>query len=316
MYHPFRWLLSRRTKEPELKTIRELAGELEVSRLFGDGEDDIRFVIRDMLPEDAPSKLFGYYSAEGVRYALNALGIFKLIEAHGFRDFKVEITGDAWSQLLRIWGRADGKHLLVTEGRFRRRDWAVSAETPLLKSECGNRAFNVVFIDWIAMQNPLADFTPERPRLPGQKHPGLGIFPEVMEVFYAVARRLHLDALMIVANRFHNAVIYAPSFFFVDPVRQAELAAIERAGAGRSLQDMALALEAGLLYRSRSEPYDWNGDLMINPLAAGLQEAHRRCGYAKKVKEMSREFNFEFDWPAFDARHADLEDQILEKAPV
>ena len=158
MDHPFRWLLSRRTKEPKLKTIRELAGELEVSRLFGDGEDDIHFDIRDMWPEDPPSKLFGYYSAEGVRYALEALGIFKLIEAHGFRDFKVGITGDAWSQLLRIWGQAGGKPLLVAEGRFRRGNWTMSAETPLLKSECGNHTFNVVFIDWIALQNPLAGF--------------------------------------------------------------------------------------------------------------------------------------------------------------
>ena len=302
MYHPFRWLLSRREKEPKLKTIRELAGELEVSRLFGDGKDALYFDIRDLWPEDAPSKLFGYYSAEGVLYALEALGIFKLIEAHGFRDFKVEITGDAWSQLLRVWGQAGGRSLLVAEGRFKRSNWTVPSETPLLKSECGNHVFKVAFIDWITLQNPLADFTPERPRLPGQKYPGLGIFHEVMEVFYAVARRLHLDALLLVVDHFHNAVIYNPSFFFVDPRRQAELVAIERAGAGRSLQDMALALEAGLLYRDRSEPYAWHGDLMINPLAAEIQEAHRRCGYAEKVEEMSRVLSFEFDWPVFDAR--------------
>jgi len=316
MYHPFRWLLSRRTKEPELKTIRELAGELEVSRLFMNGEGSLHFDVRDLCSKDAPSKLFKYYSAEGVHYALETLGIFKLIEAHGFRDFKVEVTGDAWSQLLRVWGQSGGRSLLVAEGRFRRSNWTVPSETPLLKSECGNHAFNVAFIDWIVLQNPLADFTPERPRLPGQEYPGLGIFHEVMEVLYAVARRLHLDALLAVANRFHNAVIYKPSFFFVDPRRQAELVAIERAGTGRSLQDMALALEAGLLYQGgRAEPYAWHGDLMINPLAPEIQEAHQRCGYAEKVEEMSRVLSFEFDWPVFDARRTTLGGEILEEAP-
>ncbi|MBW2675064.1 MAG: hypothetical protein JRD89_16905 [Deltaproteobacteria bacterium] len=319
MYHPFRWLLSRRTKEPKLKTIRELAGDLEVSRLFADGGDEgtLHFDVRELCSEDASSKLFKYYSAEGVHYALETLGIFKLIEAHGFRDFKVEITGDAWSQLLRIWGQASGRPLLVVEGCFRRSSWTVPAEMPLLKSECGNHAFNVAFIDWITLQNPLADFTPERPRLPGQKYPGLGIFHEVMEVFYAVARRLHLDALLLVVDHFHNAVIYKPSFFFVDPGRQAELVAIERAGAGRSLQDMALALEAGLLCQGgRSEPYAWHGDLMINPLASEIQGAHQRCGYAEKVEEISRGLKFEFDWPAFDARRATLGGEILEEGPV
>jgi len=303
MDHPFRWLLRLRRKEPKLKTIRELAKTLDAGRLIGDSEDIPHFDVRDLYAENALSKLFGYYSANGVRYALETLGIFKLLETQGFRDFKVEITGDdAWTQLLRVWGHNGGRSLLLTEGRFRRSSWIVPSETPLLKSECGNHLFDVAFIDWMTLQNPLADFTAERPRLPGQEYPGLGIVHEVMEVFYAVARRLHLDALLAVADRFHNAVIYSPSFFFVDPWRQAELMAIERAGAGYSLQDMALALEAGLLYRDRSEPYAWHGNLMINPLAVEIQEAHRRCGYVEKVEEMSRGLDFEFDWPVFEAR--------------
>ena len=309
MYHPFRWLLSLRTKEPELKTIRERAKTLDAGRLVGDSDGIPHFGVRDLNIENAPSKLFGYYSANGVRYALETLGVFKLLEAQGFSDFKVAITGDdVWSQLLRVWGHNGGRSFLLTEGRFRNSNWIVPAEASLLKSECGNQAFNVALIDWMTLQNPLADFTPERPRLPGQEHPGLGIVHEVLEVFYAVARRLRLDALLVVSDRFHNAVIYSPSFFFVDPQRQAELVAIKQAGTGRSLQDMALALEAGLLYRDRSEPYTWHGDVMINPLAVKLQDAHRRCGYTEKVDQISQGLVFEFDWPSFDARRRTMKD--------
>jgi len=309
MYHPFRWLLSLRTKEPKLRTIRQLAKTLDAGRLVGDSDGIPHFGIRDLSIENAPSKLFGYYSASGVRYALETLGVFKLLEAQGFSDFKVEITGgDAWSQLLRVWGQNGGRSFLLTEGRFRNSNWIVPAEAPLLKSECGNHAFDVAFIDWMTLQNPLADFTPERPRLPGQEYPGLGIAHEVLEVFYAVARRLRLGALLAVSDRFHNAVIYSPSFFFVDPRRQAELVAIKQAGTGHSLQDMTLALEAGLLYRDRSEPYAWHGDLMINPLSVEIQGAHRRCGYAEKVDQISRGLDFEFDWPTFDARRRTMMD--------
>lgn len=89
MRHPFRWLLNLRKKEPGLKTIRELARELDVSRLMGDEETPLHFDPRDFRTEDWPARLFGYYSAEGVRYALEELGVFRLIEARGFTDFRV-----------------------------------------------------------------------------------------------------------------------------------------------------------------------------------------------------------------------------------
>jgi len=315
MYHPFRRFLGLRTTEPKFGTIHQLAKTLDAGRLVGDSDVIPHFGVRDLSVENAPSKLFGYYSSNGVRYALETLGVFKLLEAQGFSDFKVEVTGyDAWTQLLRVWGHNGGRSFLLTEGRFRNSSWTVPAEAPLLKSECGNRSFNVAFIDWMTLQNPLADFTPERPRLPGQEYPGLGIVHEVLEVFYAVARRLRLDALLVVSDRFHNAVIYSPSFFFVDPRRQAELVAIRQAGTGRSLQDMALALEAGLLYRDRSEPYVWHGDLMISPLAVKIQDAHQRCGYAEKVDQLSRGLDFEFDWPTFDARRRTMKGSAHKQA--
>jgi hypothetical protein len=311
MRHPFRRLLALRKKEPDLHRIRKIARKLEVGRLMTDPDESAGLDGSELLSGSRP-RLFGYYSAAGVAYALGEFGIFALIEDLGYRNLEVNISGDVWTQDLQIHGQAQGLPQLVVEGRFRRSTWKPSREHPL-NCELRSGDLPVVYIEWFLLQNPLADFTRDRPRLPGQKHPGLGIRDEVMEVLYAVARRLDLEAYLAKAKLFHNAFMYSPIFFFVDPQRQAELMAIRQAGQGRSLQDMTLAVEAGLLRDGQGQVYQWTGDLMIHPLSESLEEAFSRCGYRRTVEELAGRLDFVFDWPALDAQKPDLIRRFIEE---
>ena len=311
MRHPFRRLLSLRKKEPELHRIRKIADKLDVGRLMTDPGELDGLNDSELLTGNRP-RLFGYYTAPGVEYALREFGVFSLIEDLGYRDLEVNISGDVWTQDLRIHGQGQGGQHLVAEGRFRRSAWKPPKDNPL-RREMALGELHVIFIEWFLLQNPLADFTPDRPRLPGQQHPGLGIRDEVMEVLYAVARRLDLEAYLAKAKLFHNAFMYSPMFFFVDHRRQAELMAIRQAGQGRSLRDITLAVEAGLLRDGQGQVFQWTGDLMIHPLSEALEEAFSRCGYRRKVEELAEQLDFVFDWPALDAQKPDLIKRIIEE---
>ena len=246
-----------------MSEIRRAAEKLDVGRLMQDRDDPLRFDIHDILPDTARPKLFGYYSQSGVEYALREMGIFRRIEARGYRDLRADLTGDPWHQTLRLFGSAGGGEHMVVEGRFIRSSWVAPDDTPL-KEETGDKSFSAITIEWILLQHPMGEFTRERPRLPGQDYPGLGLRDEMNEVFFAVARRLHVDAYLAYANHFHNAYMYSPVFFFLLPERQAEMAVIQREGRGRSIQDMSLAIEGGFLYQN-GRPYVWTGAPMIPP---------------------------------------------------
>jgi len=43
-------------------------------------------------------------------------------------------------------------------------------------------------VEWLSMQNPLSEFLPERPQLPGQKHPGLGVGRRMVEMLSRLAK--------------------------------------------------------------------------------------------------------------------------------
>ena len=311
--HLFRKLLARRRKEPELLGIRQAAKKLNISRLKGDSSDPLDFKLQDVLPETTHPKLFGYYSASGIDYALRELGIYRKADQQGFTDYKVTVTGDAWCQTLDINGQAKGETYLLMEGRFRKHSWTLPENT-LLKIESGDKQYSMITIEWFLLQNPLAEFSPHRPQLPGQKHPGLGIFEEVMEVFYAVARQIKLDGYISHPNLFHNAHVYSPEFFFADPKRQAELVAINRAGKGRSLQDLTLAVEGGFLYaEGHKDPYEWSGAPMIRPLSGRLHRAYLQSNYRQVVEDMSARTYFRFDWEAFQVQRDVLVERLLDE---
>ena len=312
--HPFRWLLSLRRKEPELSEIRKAAERLDVARLIGTGmPGEHSFELNEFLPESDDPKLFGFYSAPGVEYALMELGVFEKIEELGFSDLKVAFQGDAWSQDMRIFGSADNRRLMLMEGRFRRSVWAPESTNILWDVIQPGSHFSVAFIEWFLLQNPMAEFTPERPRLPGQNHPGLGLKDEIMSVFTAVARRLSLDAYLANAKLFHNAFMYSPMFFFLDVHRQAEMTAIKNAAEGRSLQDISLAVEGGFLRRADlDEKYQWTGHTMIRPLSKELLTAYHDSHYKDQVEQISSGMNFVFDWEGYQAVKPELINKIIE----
>ncbi|MFH1135038.1 MAG: hypothetical protein V1816_03020 [Pseudomonadota bacterium] len=312
MRHPFRWLLSLRKKEPELSEIRKAAERLDVGRLIGTGGPELTFDWTEILPEKSEPRLFGFYSASGVEYALRELGVFGKIEKLGFSDLKVVFQGDGWSQDMRIIGQASGREHLVMEGRFRRSSWRPDDDSPLWTA-LEETSFNVAMIEWFLLQNPLASFSPARPRLPGQKHPGLGLKDEIMSVFTVAARRLDLDAYLANAKLFHNAFMYSPMFFFLDGRLQAEMAAIKEAARDRPLQDISLAVEGGFLRRADlGETYQWTGRTMIRPLSKALLIAYHKSGYREEVERIAAGMRFVFDWEGFQAAKPDLVDKIIE----
>jgi len=209
-------------QEPSIrKEFEQIAASLDPNVLQGKDDTSLREedILGDMQRVTAPRLVLGYYAPSGIEFAFEKYGILKKIRAHGFKDlsFSFDIQ-DPSRQEMRIFG--DGLlvlHLVVERARV------------ALPAGFGpGEMMNTLHVRWLLIQNPRAQFSRDRVKLPGQEFPGMGIAEDVQEVLVQLCRRLHLEALSGVPEHYHMAAIASLWFKFLDPKLEGKMRAMKQ----------------------------------------------------------------------------------------
>ncbi len=128
-------------------------------------------------------------------------------------------------------------------------------------------------VEWLLLQNPRGEFTAERPPLPGQAHPGLGMLQEVVTLFVLACDRLQLDGLLFVPSHYHVAVHGRKTMRFLDPADEGRYRALEAALQGLSLAAAAEAVAAGrVIDAATGQPFAWRPAPMVFAVSERLRE--------------------------------------------
>src|SRR5438067_2750548 len=107
--------------------------------------------------------LLGFYTAEGLEHGLHRYGILDALRRMGYGPFRVEVQEEGVGQSATLVDIPSGQALI---------------ESVLERREIGGA--RLLYVHWIALRNPRARFSAERPQLPGQEVPGLGLSREVL----------------------------------------------------------------------------------------------------------------------------------------
>jgi hypothetical protein len=215
-----------------------------------------------------PRLLLGYYTAHGVEYALHHYGILEQLQRIGYRNLRVEIDPASLGDRVRLLGWADGtEHLLVEEVLERR---------PVAGRDA-------LFVHWLSLRNPRAQFSERRPRLPGQEVPGLGMAREFGELLSRIAKRLSLAGVAYRPAHYHTAYQGRHQMAFVDPARQGRFEALIRDTAGISVLETTTALDRGRV-RMNGEPYAWEPDDMVDWLQGEPGRAEAIAAERERVR--------------------------------
>jgi hypothetical protein len=274
------------TEEATLRRYRQLArtyGEQDLTGEAVEG-DDWGLTAEDLgmalgAPR-RPRRLLGYYSLQGLELALERTGFLDRLRAQGFTHPALEIDLDnPAGDTLRIYNGRRGELLIELRVRIDRR---AVPDMALLR------------IEWLLLQNPRARFTPERPRLPGQSHPGLGMLPDVISLLVLVCDRLQLDGLLFVPAHYHTAAHGRKYLRFLDPVDEARLRALQAALNGLPLAEATVAVAAGRVIDAHTgRPFQWQPAPMALPVTDRLRERIQSAEYERQVAEAAPRFVFE-----------------------
>lgn len=229
-----------------------VATKLNRERLEG-GEDLSAKDLEEALGLRAPEthRLLGFYTADGLEYALSHYGILPHLRRLGFERLKVSIEVLALGEAVRVHGDFEGEqHLLL--------------ECVMERKRVADR--DVLYVHWLLLQNPRARFNDRRPQLPGQDAPGLGLAREIGWALARIARRLGLDGVAYRPAWFHTAYSGRYHFVFANPVHQGRFEAMQRDLKDVPLIDVTRAAAEGRL-RINGEPYTWEAEEMVFWLA-------------------------------------------------
>jgi len=274
--HPARflaWVLSGREFDPtedidaivrRFRRIESDAAAKSQAESGGSGQADWTLSEEDMqliVPADSrDTKVLGEYSRHGIELTLERLGILNQVRAKGYEHPSVTVNAaSSLGHTIRVFGDPAQQELLM-ELRIRR-DRTTMPDMELLYAE------------WLLLQNPRKQFVHERPRLPGQEHPGLGLLAEIVALMVVMCERIGLDGIIFVPAHYYMAALGRRHLVFVNPADSAVYEAMRRAVAGMALADATSAIEeGGVIDQQTGAPVAWHTPLMILPVNEELRD--------------------------------------------
>ena len=227
----------------------------------------------DLFGSKAPQKVLGFYSVHGIETAMERYGVLPHVRSLGIQSVRLESVLDhPTGELLRL-RTADAQSDVLIELVIRE----TSEYAP----------YRLLFIEWLLLQNPCCQSSPDRPLLPGQEHPGLGCLHSVTMMLVMACERLKLDGLVFLPAYYHVASQAKGLLTFLQPESEARFHLMQSALEGCSLAEATKIVHTEhLVYAETGEPYCWEPAPMIFPVSNRLRERIEGEAYSDAVREL------------------------------
>jgi acetoin utilization deacetylase AcuC-like enzyme len=213
------------------------------------------------------TRVLGRYTAQGFELLLERVGVLHQLRTLGFSSpvLDVDWGTTGLGQTLRVFGEPERQHLLI-ELRLRRdRRLVPGAE--------------VVFIEWLLLQNPRGRFRPQMPPLPGQRYPGLGLLGTVVGTLALVAERIGSDGVVNIPSHFYVAAVGRKHLRFLDPAAQARFEALCDLFDGTPLAEAERLLDGRVVEMNTGRILRWEPAPMVIPVGEGLRDVIGGAAY-------------------------------------
>lgn len=252
------------------------------------------------------SLFLGRFTEHDLRTLMERVGLMDLIRRKGYDDLIFTLTRQDFTSRLYVNYERPGKdtrliELILREGVFRPKKTFIGRFD-------FQQGLSMILVEWLALQDPRGYFTPERPKLPGQSHPGLGGLRNMQEMLYLFGQKCRKDAIVDVPQHYHAAVIYsrlytsiyARMYSFFSPVDAGLFKALTRDLDGRPLAQVSQAIALGCLMNTVTGLHEtWRPSEQIYPVTKRLHSYFESSQYREIVDRTAEKAKYAIDWEKY-----------------
>lgn len=236
-----------------------------------------------------PARLFlGRFDEDTLRAELMRAGALDVLADRGYGDVVLQTRFAQGQHQLRV--RPRGRRVLLIDLRLGEGGFTVH---PSGVEGDSVKILSVLSVNWLALQDPGRPFTAQRPRLPGQRYPGLGLGKSIHRLVLRWADEWGKDALFNLPEHYHNAVFYSSLYRFVDASMAGRFEALKRDLRTLAVADASWAIHRGeVRERSKDTAFVWQGTEMMAPLTDDAKGLVESPAYAQAADEMVRSVSY------------------------
>lgn len=255
-------------------------------------------LLYELAGENPGNLLFGRFDEGEVRSMLDRAGILEGMARRSYPDPLLRLDcEDPSDQRVSLYAGDLSRDRLLLEARLSlSRFHPGKAIGPFSEKD----TFRMLIVHWLCLSDPERPFTPDRPRLPGQRRPGLGVLSGSLALLREIGRELSLDGVLDVPDHFHTALFYSRAFRFLEPEIEGRFQAIVRDLSGIPLALASEAIKLGCLVdRSTGNPHPWEAAEQVMPVRGPLRRYLSSSGYRDRRNRAFSAFRTVVDWDAY-----------------
>ena len=252
----------------------------------------------DLTGENPENRLFGRYGPVELLDRLDASGLLAGLSERGYPDPLLRLScADPADQRVCLYAGEESRERLLFEARLQLAPFHPRRPIgPFTEAT----SFRMLVINWLVLSSPDGTFTVDRPRLPGQEKPGLGLLNPTIALLKALSRDLSVDGVLDVPDHFHTALFYSRAFRYLDPEAEGRFLAIARDLSGIPLTLASDAIREGcLLDRTTGASISWPTAEQVLALRGPLRRFLRSPSYREARNRALADHRFVVNWDLY-----------------
>jgi len=290
----------RRTRPVRFSPLRRLLSFplLRAGRKRGVTPPSEEELLFELAGHNPGNLLFGRFGQEEIRDRIRDAGILEGLARRGYHEPLLALEcEDPEDQRVGLYAGKKSRDRLLMEVRVQIRSFRPERPIGPFSRET---VFRILLIHWLVLSDPERPFSIDRPRLPGQERPGLGLVSECLSLLRRIGREFPLDGVLDVPDHFHTACFYARKFRFLDPQAEGRFLAMVRDLKGIPLALASEAVQEGCLVNCETGmPLPWEPAEQVMPLRDLLSRYLRSPGYRRVRDEVRSGLRVAVDWDRY-----------------
>lgn len=285
------------SKNKKMKSLKPQSLSFNDSFRIDMSDMDLSDSIESLPGLSGTKKLFlGRFNNDNLYAMMDEIGLIKHLQSIGFDELLVDIDVDQNRiSYMRLYWREKipSKQLIdlrVSESSF-------IPDKKFFKKNAVITPYSMIVIEWLSAKNPLKNFDNEKPQLPGQTNPGLGVLKYCFEMLYIMAKEVFKDGFLDIPDHMHGAIMYSKKFKFFDPRHEGVLRAILRDLKKHTISDISWGIITGTVIDTyKNIPHKYNPSEQIFYISQRMRNYFHSKNYTSIMKKYFKIKKFTLDY--------------------